>query len=161
MLSAKTGETAHLAVRDGRHALFIDHHVATGQVLTVSGQTGELVPLHATAHGKALLASLAADDLQELFGKTPLEGHTKRTIVTIEDLAKNAARDLQRGYSTDDGEFIEGLRCVAAPVRDQDGAVVASIGISAPTLRFSKSRYAAAGRQISRIAKAISASLKV
>ena len=57
-LSDTTGETAHLAVRDGRQALFIDCHVATGQVLTVSGQTGELVPLHATAHAPPVTTSV-------------------------------------------------------------------------------------------------------
>src|SRR5262245_32735116 len=83
-LSAETGETAHLAVRDGRQALFIDHHVAVGQVLTVSGQTGELVPLHCTAHGKALLADCSAAELATLFGKGPLRAYTRRTTVSID-----------------------------------------------------------------------------
>lgn len=158
-LSMKAGETAHLAVRDGRQALFIDHHVPTGQVLTVSGQTGELVPTHATAHGKALLAGLTANQLFELFGRTPLPRHTKRTVVTLEELTKVIAKIADTGVATDDGEMIEGLRCVAAPIRDRDGHVIASIGISAPSTRFPKSHYRPTSQLVTRYAKAVAAAL--
>jgi len=160
-LSGGTGETAHLAVRDGHQALFIDCHVATGQVLTVSGQTGELVPLHATAHGKALLADCDGPELEGLLGGPELAVFTRRTTASIADLSRVCHRISERGYATDDGEFIEGLRCVAAPIRDQDGLIIASIGISAPTSRFPKSRYEPSGRQVFEIAKTISASLGV
>lgn len=159
-LSATTGETAHLAVRDGAKALFIDCHVATGQVLTVSGQTGELVPLHATAHGKALIADFDLAELESLLGAA-LHGHTKRTATTIAELARMVSRIGGRGYATDDAEFLEGLRCVAAPIRDQDGVVVASIGISAPSSRFPKTMYSVVGRQVADIAKAIGVSVGV
>jgi DNA-binding IclR family transcriptional regulator len=158
-LSVKTGETAHLAVRDGRQALFVDHHVPTGQVLTVSGQTGELVPIHATAHGKALLADFTATDLAELFGRAALPGYTKRTILTLGDLSKIAAKIADRGFATDDGEFVNGLRCVAAPIRDREGHVVASIGISAPSTRFPKSQYRSSGELVARYARAVATSL--
>ncbi len=158
-LSVKTGETAHLAVRDGRQVLFVDHHVPTGQVLTVSGQTGELVPLHATAHGKALLTDFTATDLIELFGRAPLQRHTKRTVVTLDDLTKMTAKIAARGFAADDGELIDGLRCVAAPIRDRDGHIVASMGISAPSTRFPKSHYRQAGELVVRYAKIVAASL--
>jgi IclR family acetate operon transcriptional repressor len=160
-LSVTTGETAHLAVRDGAKALFIDCHVATGQVLTVSGQTGELVPLHATAHGKALLADLDFQELETLLGSGPLHAYTKRTTTGLGDLSRLCARINRRGFASDDGEFVEGLRCVAAPVRDQDGVVIASIGISAPHSRFPKSLYAVRGKQVTDIARVISASIGV
>src|ERR1700704_5301298 len=61
-LARRTNETVHLAIREGRNALFIDH-AAAGHVIAVSGQTGEMVPLHCTAHGKALLAGLDREQL--------------------------------------------------------------------------------------------------
>ena len=70
-LASQTNETAHLAVREGRQALFIDHAVAN-HVIAVSGQTGESVPLYCTAHGKALLADLDQKELTALFGNGPL-----------------------------------------------------------------------------------------
>ena len=54
-LTETTGETSHVAVREGEQALFIDHRASIGQVVTVSGQTGEYVPLYCTAHGKSVL----------------------------------------------------------------------------------------------------------
>src|SRR5580698_9958660 len=55
LLAAQINETAHLAIREGKYALFIDH-AAVSNVIAVAGQVGELVPLYCTAHGKALLA---------------------------------------------------------------------------------------------------------
>jgi IclR family acetate operon transcriptional repressor len=154
-LAETTGETAHLAVREGSQALFLDHHVAQGQVITVSGQTGEYVTLYNTAHGKALIADCALDELKAIFAGVTLRATTRRTIVTLERLAAACARIRAEGIALDDGEFLEEVRCVAAPVRDQDGRIVGSIGISAPATRFPKNRFAIVTGQVSKIAGAI------
>src|SRR5215471_7883486 len=78
-LAAATNETAHLAVREGRKALFIDHET-TSQVISISGQTGELVPLYCTSHGKALLADFDEAGLKQLLGYKPLVQYTKTTL---------------------------------------------------------------------------------
>jgi DNA-binding IclR family transcriptional regulator len=158
-LAATTGETAHLAVREGNQALFLDHSVAVGRVVTVSGQTGEFVPLHCTAHGKALLADFTLDELTELFGTAPLRAHSKRSISSLDRLAKVCIRIAIDGVAIDDGEFMDDLRCVAAPIRDQDGLILASVGISAPITRFPKERFAEASRDVLAVAKQISDSL--
>ena len=156
-LAEETGETAHLAVREGSQALFLDHHVAEGQVVTVSGQTGEYVPLYNTAHGKALIAGCSLTDLKSIFADVPLRAATRRTIVSLARLAQACARIRAEGIAIDDGEFLEEVRCVAAPLRDQDGRIVASVGISGPTTRFPAKRFTTAGRQVSAIARAMSA----
>jgi IclR family acetate operon transcriptional repressor len=147
MLAAETGETAHVAVRDGRHAVFIDH-ITSKHVIAVSGQTGERIPLHSTAHGKALLIDYKKPELQALFGIHPWELYTRQTIASIDELARACARIRAQGFAADDGEFGEGIRCVAAPIRDHDGAVIGSIGISAPVTRFPESRYKESGAQV-------------
>jgi len=149
-----TNETAHLAVREGRKALFVDH-VATSQVISISGQTGELVPLYCTSHGKALLADFDEATLRQLFGGNPLEPYTKQTLRTIADLAKACQEIKSRGYATDDSEFMEGVRCGAAPIRDKDGMVIASIGISAPGTRFPPERQHDLATQVTEIASQI------
>jgi len=158
-LAAETGETAHLAVREGNQALFLDHAVAIGRVVTVSGQTGEFVPLHCTAHGKALLADFTLDDLTELFGTAPLRAHSKRSITSLDRLAKACIKAAVDGVVTDDGEFMADLRCVAAPIRDHDGLIIASVGISAPITRFPKVRYAESSRAVMAVATQITESL--
>ena len=157
-LAAITGETAHLAVREGRKALFIDH-AATSHVIAISGQTGEAVPLYCTSHGKALLADFEEKDLRRLFGSKPLPGHTKNTLRTIADLTAACAEIRARGYATDDSEFMEGVRCVAAPIRDKKGSVVASIGVSAPTGRFPAKLSTQMAGHVTRIAALISAAI--
>jgi len=157
-LARQTNETVHLAIREGRNALFIDHAVAN-HVIAVSGQTGEMVPLHCTAHGKALLSGMNRDELWRIFGSAPLAIYTKQTIGGLWDLAKVCAEIQTQGYATDDAEFREGLRCVAAPIRTQKGMIVGSIGISAPLERFPIERYAECGKQVQAVADEISARL--
>jgi DNA-binding IclR family transcriptional regulator len=153
-LAALTNETAHLAVREGRGALFIDHASST-HVIAISGQTGEHVPIYCSAHGKALLADFAEAHLKAIFGDKPLKSYTKNTITSMKGLAAACTEIRKRGYATDDGEYMEGVRCVAAPIRDQEDTVIGSIGISAPIARFPESRYLECGKQVRESAKQI------
>ena len=158
-LASLARETAHLAIREGQRALFIDH-AAINQVISVSGQTGELVPLYCTAHGKALLSDLTAHALENLFGPEPLHRYTTQTVIAINDLAAICSQIKAQGFATDDAEFQEGMRCVAAPIRDEEGVVVGSIGISAPLARFPEERYLVAAKQVCDIAREISQCLR-
>jgi DNA-binding IclR family transcriptional regulator len=139
-LASRTGETTHLAVRDGREVFFIDHHASGDQGIIVPGQTGKRMPLHCTAHGKSLLADFGLAELKALYGSTPLERYTPRTCVAIADLATVCASVRNRGFSMDDREFLEDVSCVAAPIRDRGGLVIGSIGVSAPVTRMVESR---------------------
>lgn len=154
-LASETTETAQLAVREGNHSFFIDS-AAANQVISISGRIGESTPLYCTAHGKALLADFDAAELEAVFGTAPLQPYTKRTVESIKQLAKICAETKARGFSTDDEEYIEGVRCVAAPIRAEDGQVIGAIGISAPLTRFSKDRYEICGQQVSKAAEQIS-----
>lgn len=154
-LASETKETVHLAIREGKQALFIDH-AETNHMIAVAGQTGELIPLYCTAHGKALLADCTKADLQTLYGSEKLERHTKQTIESLEHLTKVCAEIRSQGYATDDGEYQEGIRCVAAPIRAEGGTIIGSIGISVPLQRFPVERYTVCGEQVSKAAKWIS-----
>jgi IclR family acetate operon transcriptional repressor len=150
-LASSINETAHLAIREGKKALFIDSADAN-HVIAVAGQTGELVPLYCTAHGKALLADATERELRLIFGTGQLEKYTKSTIRSLAALTKECAAIRERGYATDEAEFRDGLRCVAAPIRLSDGSIIASIGISAPSNRFLKTDYPVHAAKVVRIA---------
>jgi DNA-binding IclR family transcriptional regulator len=154
LLAGETQETAHLAIREGKYALFIDH-ADTNHVIAVAGQTGELIPLYCTAHGKALLADCDKPALKAIFGSEKLSSHTRQTITTLDQLVKMCAQIRSQGYATDDGEFQEGIRCVAAPIRSEGGLIIGSIGISAPLQRFPKERYRECANQVSEVAQRI------
>jgi IclR family acetate operon transcriptional repressor len=158
-LTAKLGETSHFAVREGDQAFFIDHHLPLGQMVSVAGQTGEFAPLHCTAHGKALLADFDVSALQELLGRAPLHGFTRSTITSLTRLARVCRRVRSVGFALDDAEYIAEVRCVAAPIRDPQGEIVASVGISSPVTRLRRPLIARAAADVVATAGAISASL--
>jgi IclR family transcriptional regulator, acetate operon repressor len=158
-LTTTLGETSHFAVREGDQAFFIDHHLPVGQMVSVAGQTGEFAPLHCTAHGKALLADFDARALQDLLGRASLHGYTRSTITSLPRLARVCRRVRTVGFALDDGEYIAEVRCVAAPIRDPHGEIVASVGISSPVTRLRRPLIARAAAEVVAAARAISASL--
>jgi IclR family acetate operon transcriptional repressor len=153
-LAAQINETAHLAIREGKNALFIDSAHAT-HVIAVAGQTGEMVPLYCTAHGKALLADADERELRAQFGAGPFEKYTKSTITTVGALAKSCSAIKKQGFATDEAEYREEMRCVAAPIRVNGDMIVGSIGVSAPSSRFPKEHYASYAAKVCKVAQDI------
>jgi IclR family acetate operon transcriptional repressor len=155
-LAFRTGETTHLAVREGRQVFFLHHYHSGSQVLMVSARTGEFSPLHCTAHGKALLVDYGLEELKSLLGG-PLERYTPQTIVSFTELARSCASGKERGFITDHEEYVEGVRCLAAPLRDRDGSVIAAVGLSAPESRLGRERMAVVAQQVCQTAQELSA----
>ena len=158
-LSATLGETSHFAVREGVEVFFIDHHIPAGQVVSVAGQTGEFAPLHCTAHGRALLADSDLPALRELLGRAPLRVYTRTTVKSVTRLALVCAQVLVDGFALDEGEYLEEVSCVAAPIRDPQGEVLASVGISSPLTRLHTRGVARVAAEVRKTARAITASL--
>jgi IclR family acetate operon transcriptional repressor len=150
-LAASTGETTHLVIREGRQAVFVDHEL-TAQPVGVSVVSGRCEPLHCTAVGKALIVDFNRAELEKLLGSEPLSAPTRRAVRSIAALAKECRRTQKRGYAVDNEEFHKGVRCVAAPIRDGSGQVVAAIGISAPVARLPESRCEKVGQEVKRAA---------
>lgn len=159
-LANQTGETAHLAVREGDRALFIDT-VLGNHLLTVSGQVGEQVPLYCTAHGKALLADYDEVQLKRLLGERPLKSYTQQTNTSIEKLAGICEQVRSQGFVLDEADYQEALRCLAAPVRDAGGSVIGSIGISAPASRMPQELRGVRASQVVKAAMEIQTALSV
>jgi IclR family acetate operon transcriptional repressor len=146
-LTATVGETSHFAVREGLEVFFIDH------------QTGEFAPLHCTAHGKALLADCDRTALKALLGRAPLQAYTRTTIASLTKLARACEQVRTDGFALDDGEYIAEVRCLAAPIRDPQGEILASVGISSPVTRLHSRAIGRAAAEVMKTARAISASL--
>jgi DNA-binding IclR family transcriptional regulator len=132
-LVAQTGECAHLAVLVGARVWYIDK-VDSLLPLKVDHPIGALSPLHCTALGKAFLA----------FGRARLPAEqpafTPKTLTTRRALSDEIERTRGRGYAIDDEEFSHGIRCVARPIYDADGAMIAAIGVSGPSVRVTDAR---------------------
>lgn len=157
-IAGATGENAHLAVRDRQTAVFVASESGSG-MLRVETTLGKAEPLHCTAVGKALIADYTRHELTELFGEHLLQRYTAHTLATIDDVEAELARVRRLGYAFDDEELHPGVRCIAAPVRDRAGSIVAAFGISSPTVHLTRERTAEIAQQICRAASAISAQL--
>ncbi|MCC6615857.1 MAG: IclR family transcriptional regulator [Anaerolineae bacterium] len=147
-----TGECSHTAVYSEGKALMIDDVEAEASLRVVGG-VGRRIPLHCTAVGKSLLA----------FAHLPLpavlETKTPRTITHTNELKAHLAEVRAAGYALDDEEHEPGVRCLAAPVYDAMGNVIASIGISGPTVRVTDDRIEGLALHVMRAAQALSAEL--
>ena len=153
-LVERTGETCHLGIRDGDRVVYVEK-VESPQMVQLRSRIGLIAPLHTTALGKVLLAYGEEAEVEALFAA----GLEKRTANTITDLDEFRVRlDLIResGFAVDDVENEEGIRCVAAPVFDHDGKVVASISVSGPEYRVPSDRLEDLGKEVSDAALTLS-----
>ena len=151
-LAQATGECSHTAVYSEGKALMIDDVEAEASLRVVGG-IGRRIPLHCTAVGKSLLA------FSHLPLPAVLEQKTPRTITQSSALKAHLDEICAAGYALDDEEHEPGVRCLAAPVYDGMGNVIASIGISGPTVRVTDDRIDNLAQQVKRAAAALSAEL--
>jgi len=137
----QTGETSHLAIFEHGEVIVVDK-VEGSSPIRVSERVGYPRPAHCTAIGKALLASLMETELNAFLEKKELRPYTPRTIISRELLEQELARVRDQGYALDDEEFTQGVRCVAVPLCNFTGHVVAAIGVSGPVAQVSLGRVA-------------------
>jgi IclR family acetate operon transcriptional repressor len=159
-LTALTGETTHLAVLEGNHALIIADAMSPKSIGVTIGK-GATGLLHCTSVGKALVLDSSKEELNKLLGSMTLPSFTQNTIVNIDLLFEQLLSCRKLGYLVDDEEHILGIRCIGVPIRDVAGQIVASLGLSAPDQRLPNSSYAEVGRQVIKVGEAISEKLGV
>lgn len=157
-LATVSGETAHLCVLDGSEVIYIAKVECT-RTLRIPSAVGQRNPAYCTGVGKAILAFLSPQQIESHISSTPLKAFTRKTITSASELKANLRQIAARGYAIDDQEREEGVRCVAAPVRDHTGAVVAAISIAGPATRVTKERIAELARLVLAAADEISAAL--
>jgi len=129
-LSREFGETVQLGTEDDGEILYLDKLVAN-TVVSIMSEVGLRLPMHCSGLGKVLLAQKSPAELRRIIARKGLPAFTKRTITTQAVLEEELARVRAQGYAMDDGEIMDGLRCVAAPIRDGNGQVRYAVSISA------------------------------
>jgi DNA-binding IclR family transcriptional regulator len=138
-LARKSGETTHIAVLRGFEVVHLDG-VLPDQVLLTALRIGERLPAHCTALGKVLVGC-GDRALLESFGRAiasseALSSRTESTLVEVQKIFDELRSVSAQGFAVDLEECVAGIRCVAAPVFDGSGSVVAAISISAPSSRL-------------------------
>jgi DNA-binding IclR family transcriptional regulator len=153
-LAAKTGETVHLGVLDGHSVVYIEK-VESPQAVRMYSMIGRTMPAYCTGVGKAILAWLEPAALDRAL-PDQLEARTANTITDRAALKRHLQVVRERGYSTDDIENEQGIRCVGAPVFDHAGDVCASISVAGPHTRVTPIRFVELGELVRDAAMRIS-----
>jgi DNA-binding IclR family transcriptional regulator len=96
------------------------------------------MPVHCSSVGKVFLAQLSDQELDRLLKRKRLEKRTANTITDSGELKHHLKVIRQKGFAVDDEENEKGIRCVGAPIFNQQGQVIAAISISGPTVRITK-----------------------
>lgn len=138
-LSDQCGETVHVGVLNDTEVMSIEN-VETQSALKSTVIVGKRAPLYCTGVGKALLAFLPIDERKRIIDRIQFQRFTTNTIVDREWLVKELDIIRSRGYAVDNMEHEVGVRCIAAPIWDRTGKVVASLSISGPSVRITEER---------------------
>lgn len=133
-LSERTGETVNLAMLEDGDVVNVDQVNLSMATISVNW-LGRRSALHATSTGKVFLAAMAPEDF-DAYARRGLPRLTEHTITRLRELRRHLAEVTRRGYATGLEELEEGLHAVAAPIRMQDGSVVAALCVSAPSYRL-------------------------
>lgn len=136
-LAETVGETCNLAA-PGRDGMVYIDRVETHWPLRIQLPIGTQVPFYCTASGKMYLSSLRADKLDRYLASTTLERRTDATITDPEKLKTELAFTRERGYSSDDQEFMDGMTAIAAPIRSKQGRLLSTLSIHSPVQRASQ-----------------------
>ena len=135
-LRDSTGETIHLAILDGMHVAYLEKLHGLHAIGLMTSHVGGRVPAYCTGLGKALLAYEDPERVRSHYQTAGLKRFTATTIADLESLIQHLALIRQQGYAIDNGEHEPEVHCVAAPIHDARGQVVAAVSISGPASRI-------------------------
>jgi DNA-binding IclR family transcriptional regulator len=134
-LVSEVGETCNLSMLRKGELVYLDR-VEAEWLLRLHLPAGTALPPHCSASGKLLLAFKPAAERAQLLEAMPLARFTDRTITSRQLLESELDRIVAAGYAVDNEEYVAGVACVAVPVRDASGDVVAAVAVHAATARL-------------------------
>jgi DNA-binding IclR family transcriptional regulator len=135
-LSEKCQESTCLAIEDHMEAIYIDVVDGPDNMLKTLQRIGKSAPLHSTGVGKLFLLNYPIEKIDMLIAEKGLSRLTENTISTKEELMKELDRVKCSNYAFDNEECEIGAKCIAAPIRDYTGKIVAGISVSGPVTRM-------------------------
>ncbi len=138
-LNQQTRETIHLTVRHGLTAVYVEK-IDSPEHLRIHSSIGAAVPLYCTAVGKVMLAYMPDQEREQVLRQLDLKRMTANTAGSLQELQTELQRVRKNGYACDLEEHELHIRCIAAPIRNHEGAVQSSLSITAPVVRMPVTR---------------------
>ena len=155
-INRATGETVHLAALQGDAVVTLAVREARHAVRVETGKVGKLEAPHAVSVGKAIMAWLPEDEIRRIL-TGGMKRFTDNTITELPAFIESLRAVRRDGYAIDREEFLPGVICVGAAIRDQAGTVIGAISASTPTMRASEHHIALMRDEISAATRALSA----
>ncbi len=131
---------AHVAVLDNGRAVYVEKMEGEKSFIKMDIWVGHRLPVHTTAIGKVLVSFLPEAEILAILKLHGMEKQTRRSITDPKKFLREAARVRKYGFAVDDEENAEGVRCIAAPIHDALGKVVAAVGTSSIILQIDETR---------------------
>lgn len=157
-LREQTRETANLGIVDDGEMVVLTQ-IESREIMRAITRVGGRAPMAASGMGKAVLATYRREDVDLWIKHHRLKPMTPKSIVDRAHLHRELAAIAKRGYSVDDEEFVTGLRCVAAVVRDHRGEVLCAISVSGLSARMPDAELPRLGGLVARAAADLSSVL--
>jgi DNA-binding IclR family transcriptional regulator len=148
-------ETVHLCVLDDGEVLYVDK-IEPDRAVRLSSTIGHRSGAHCTSTGKVMLAWLDESEVDTILRQHGMPRFTARTLTTPAELKAELKVIRERGYAIDDEEHEEGVRCVAAAVRDHSGRQIAAMSVSAPSFRLPLEKIPIVATLVTETAQALS-----
>ncbi|MDR3537603.1 MAG: IclR family transcriptional regulator [Acetobacteraceae bacterium] len=157
-LMEESSETVNLAIEDQGEAIYLAQ-VECRQMMRTFARPGTRVPLHCSAVGKAIMSGMSDRALSKILQLHGMPRLTVKTITSPAVLRSDLERARTLGYAVDDEEHAVGLRCIAAPIFDETGDLVAAVSVSGPMARISDEQVVQLGTLALQTARRISAEM--
>ncbi|KMY48757.1 IclR family transcriptional regulator [Peribacillus loiseleuriae] len=138
-LSEDVNETIHLCIEDKGKVMYVDK-IESNQTIRMYSRIGSKAPMYCTGVGKILLSGMSEAEYEEVVSKIDFISKTAKTITTKEGLKEEVETVKKQGYALDNIENEEDIRCIAVPIWDFQGKVIASFSISGPSNRITMER---------------------
>ena len=148
-------ETVHLGILEEGEVLYLAKEESS-QTIRMCSYVGRRAPLHCTALGKVLLAYLSVEERKKMLSKKVLPRLTENTITDKRELEKELSKVRGQGFALDREENEKDVCCVAAPIRNYQGEVIAALSISSPIFRIDKNAQNNLKEALLQISKKIS-----
>ncbi|MEH6941022.1 IclR family transcriptional regulator [Bacillus sp. JJ722] len=138
-LENETNEVIHLVVYDQGEVVYIEK-LEGNELLRMHSRVGKRAPMHCTSVGKAILAYLPTNVVSTILEEKGMPVHTKHTIIDKEELMQELTKVRELGFAYDLEENEYGITCIAAPIFDHLGNVIAAVSVSGSTIRMTTER---------------------
>ena len=129
-------ESANLSIENDMSVMYLEVVNSPNKTVMAMQRIGHIAPMHCTGVGKIFLLEYSQQKLDQLIAMKGLPTFTENTITSRAALLLALEEIRQRGYSLDNEECEIGARCIAAPIRDYNGKIIAGISVSGPSMRM-------------------------